>query len=90
MRKLFGTDGIRAVAGAFRTQLASRRAHVEKLTAQLDALSPIKILERGYALVFDANGVLVKDAARLSPGTAVSARVARGTFTAEVKSTRRD
>jgi exodeoxyribonuclease VII large subunit len=82
--------GTEAVAGAFRMQLASRRAHVERLTAQLEALSPIKILERGYALVFDSNGALVKDATQLAPGTEVSARVAHGTFTAEVKSTGRN
>jgi exodeoxyribonuclease VII large subunit len=50
----------------------------------------MKILERGYALVFDANGMLVKDAAQLAPGAEISARVARGTFAAEVKSTKRD
>jgi exodeoxyribonuclease VII large subunit len=56
----------------------------------LEALSPVKILERGYALVFDASGTLIKDAAQVSPGTEVTARVARGTFTAEVKSSKRD
>ncbi len=70
--------------------LAARRAHTERLTAQLEALSPIKILERGYALVFDSTGALVKDASQLEPGTAISARVARGSFTAEVKSTNND
>ena len=60
--------GTEAVVCAFRTQLAARRAHTERLAAQLDALSPVKILERGYALVFDANGALVKDATKLAPG----------------------
>jgi exodeoxyribonuclease VII large subunit len=82
-----GTD---AVVSAFRAQLASSHAHAERLTAQLEALSPVKILERGYALVFDASGTLIKDAAQVSPGTEVTARVARGTFTAEVKSSKRD
>jgi exodeoxyribonuclease VII large subunit len=82
--------GTEAMVNTFRTQLAMRRAHTERLAAQLEALSPIRILERGYALVFDANGALIKDAAQLVPGTEVSARVARGTFTAEVKSTKRD
>jgi exodeoxyribonuclease VII large subunit len=47
----------------------------------------MKILDRGYALVFDASGALIKDAAQLSPGEEISARVARGSFTAEVKKT---
>jgi exodeoxyribonuclease VII large subunit len=82
-----GTD---AVVNAFRTQLAQRRSVTERLTAQLEALSPVKILERGYALVFDANGALVKNAEKLAPGTEITARVARGAFTAEVKSTRKE
>ena len=46
--------------------------------------------ERGYALVFDQSGALVKDASQLAPGTEISARVARGGFTAEVTSTKTD
>jgi len=79
-----------SVVHAFQSQLAARRSRMERLAAQLDALSPVKILERGYALVFDANGALVKDATKLGKGTQVSARVARGSFTAEVKSTKDD
>jgi exodeoxyribonuclease VII large subunit len=51
----------------------------------LVALSPNNILERGYALVFDAAGNLVKDASQLHPGDEISARVARGSFTANAK-----
>lgn len=79
-----------AVVHAFQSQMAARRARAERLTAQLDALSPVQILERGYALVFDERGALVKDATKLARGTQISARVARGSFTAEVKSTRND
>jgi exodeoxyribonuclease VII large subunit len=75
------------VVHAFQSHLAARRSRAERLAAQLDALSPIKILERGYALVFDSTGALVKDATKLASGTRISARVARGSFTAEVKST---
>jgi exodeoxyribonuclease VII large subunit len=82
--------GTEAVVHAFRSQLAGRRATAERLAAQLDAFSPVKILERGYALVFDSTGALVKDAAQIRPGEQVQARVARGSFTAEVKSTRTD
>jgi exodeoxyribonuclease VII large subunit len=77
-----------SMARAFRTRLAGHAAQMEKLAAQLNALSPVKILERGYALVFDAEGVLVKDAGQLAAGAEITARVARGSFTAEVKSTK--
>jgi exodeoxyribonuclease VII large subunit len=48
-------------------------------------LSPVAILERGYALVFDGEGTLVKDAGQVSPGTEIRARVARGEIRAVVK-----
>jgi exodeoxyribonuclease VII large subunit len=64
-----------------------RKSRLERMTSQLEALSPLAILERGYALVFDASGKLVKDASDLSAGDEISATVARGTFTATIKST---
>ncbi|HEV7521360.1 MAG TPA: exodeoxyribonuclease VII large subunit [Candidatus Angelobacter sp.] len=79
-----GTD---TMVHVFQSYLAARRSRAERLAAQLEALSPVKILERGYALVFDANGVLVKDVSQLAVGSEVSAQVARGRFTAEVKKT---
>ncbi len=69
------------------TRLAKDRARITELGSKLDALSPVKILERGYALVFDEKGQLVKDASKLKPGGRISAKVARGSFTAEVKNT---
>jgi len=82
--------GTEALRNAFRARLAEYGARVERLAAQLDALSPVKILDRGYALIFDSSGALVKDATRLTAGEQVSARVARGSFTAEVKTARKD
>ncbi|MCU1311943.1 MAG: Exodeoxyribonuclease large subunit [Candidatus Angelobacter sp.] len=68
--------------------IAQQRARADHATAQLTALSPLNILERGYALVFDAAGNLVKDAGQLHPGDEISTRLAHGTFTANVKSTK--
>lgn len=79
-----GTD---ALVRAMRAALAAQQARLKQAVATLEALSPVKILERGYALVFDSSGALLKDASQLSPGDEVSARVAKGTFTAEVKKT---
>jgi exodeoxyribonuclease VII large subunit len=76
-----------ALASAARSELARRRARFEGLRATLDALSPLSILERGYALVFDARGNLVKDARQVKPGNEIRARVSRGTIAATVKKT---
>ncbi len=75
-----------AMAAAARAILFQRRSNLERLSSQLEALSPLAILERGYALVFDASGKLVKDAAQLGMGDEISATLARGTFTATIKS----
>ncbi len=76
-----------SLAAATRAQLREQRAALERRTASLAALSPVAILNRGYALVFDANGQLVKDAARLETGEEISARLARGRVRAKVTGT---
>jgi exodeoxyribonuclease VII large subunit len=73
------------MAAVMRTKLLQRRSRMEQLVAQLNALSPMAVLERGYALVFDASGKLVKDAAQVNAGDEISVRVSRGTLDAVVK-----
>jgi exodeoxyribonuclease VII large subunit len=75
---------------AMQSRLARDRARLEQLSAQMGALSPVRILDRGYALVFDSQGNLVKNATQLLPGDRISARVSRGSLSAEVKETAPD
>jgi exodeoxyribonuclease VII large subunit len=70
---------------AARTVLVQRSGRLNQLKGQLGALSPLAILDRGYALVFDASGTLLKDAARVKAGDEISARLAKGSLTATVK-----
>jgi exodeoxyribonuclease VII large subunit len=76
-----------ALISAARSDLMRRRARVEGLSGTLQALSPLNILERGYALVFDAAGNLVKDAAQIKAGDDIRARVSRGEIHATVRKT---
>jgi len=62
----------------------TRHARWQQLSARLEALSPLKILERGYSVVFDAAGRLVTDAGRVSAGEDLKVRLARGTLDAQV------
>jgi exodeoxyribonuclease VII large subunit len=78
--------GTAAVAAAMRNQLLQNKVRVERMARALDMLSPLAILERGYALVFDAAGQLVKDAGQVRVGEEISARLARG----EIRSTVRE
>ena len=76
---------VEALAASARQSLMRRRARLEQAGAQLAALSPVAILERGYSLIFDAQGALVKDAAQLAPGDPIQARLARGQLRARVE-----
>ena len=84
------TAGAGALVSAVRARIAENRATLGQMAGKLEALSPVKILDRGYALVFDASGALVKDAAQLRPGQEITGRVSRGSFLAEVKKTTRE
>ncbi len=73
------------LTSVMRSVLLQRRARLEALTGQIDALSPLAILDRGYALVFDSTGRLVKDGKQVSAGDDIRARLAKGEITATVK-----
>jgi len=75
------------LGSAMRAVVSHKRSRLEQLAAQIAALSPLAILQRGYALVFDSAGKLLKDAAEIGPGDDISARLAQGAFTATVKKT---
>ena len=77
-------SGTTALAGAMRNLLLTHRVKSERLQTALESLSPVAILERGYALVFDASGKLVKDAGAVAVDQEISARVARGMVRARV------
>jgi exodeoxyribonuclease VII large subunit len=74
-----------AMVSAARNVLLERKVRLERMDTALQALSPLAILARGYALVFDASGKLLKDAAKVKAGDEISARLAKGTLRATVK-----
>ena len=73
-----------ALLASGRAQLLRHQSRLQNLEAGLLALSPLNVLERGYALVFDAQGTLVKDSAQLQSGEKIRARLAKGEITATV------
>ena len=77
--------GTAAVVAAMRNQLLQNKVRVERMARALDMLSPLAILDRGYALVFDQAGQLVKDAGQVRVGEEISARLARGEIRATVR-----
>jgi exodeoxyribonuclease VII large subunit len=65
--------------------LRTKSEHLERLALQLHERSPLKVLERGYAIATDVNGNLLRDAAQVQLGDAVSIQLHRGRLTTEVK-----
>ncbi|WP_226847497.1 exodeoxyribonuclease VII large subunit [Bifidobacterium lemurum] len=59
---------------------------VEKAHASLTALSPQSTLNRGYAVVQTADGHVLDDAARVSPGDELTLTLKRGVLTAQATS----
>jgi exodeoxyribonuclease VII large subunit len=68
---------------AVRRALDRRRAAYAQGVARLDMLSPLRVLERGYALA-SHDGRVVTDAASVKPGDRLELRFARGRARATV------
>jgi len=66
--------------------VTAARARHDSLRLRLESLSPLAVLERGYAMVEDEAGGIVRDATKLKPGQRVKTRVGRGSFRSEVVS----
>jgi len=59
-------------------RLMRARSDLARQVAALSALGPFATLERGYAIVRDGDGRIVRDAARLAPADPLTVRLARG------------
>jgi len=70
---------------AMEAGLERRRHHVARLAAQLDALSPLRVLERGYAVPSGPDGRVLKRQAEFRPGEPFTLRVADGRVDARVE-----
>ncbi len=62
---------------------AARRAEIA-LAAKLDALSPLKVLARGYSLATDDAGELIRNAAQVAAGDRVHLRLEKGSLDCQV------
>ena len=65
--------------------IESARSRLGALDAQLNSLSPLSVLDRGYALVLDGRGVLVRSVRQVAAGESVTTRLSDGSFTSNVR-----
>ncbi|NVB80091.1 MAG: exodeoxyribonuclease VII large subunit, partial [Kofleriaceae bacterium] len=59
--------------------LDERRAELGRLGAQMAALSPLAVLDRGYAMV-QSGDTIVRDAAQVSERDRLHVRLAKGSI----------
>jgi exodeoxyribonuclease VII large subunit len=72
--------------GAIEAVIRRERHRADRLAAQLDALSPLRILDRGYAVPVGPDGHVLKRRAEFAPGAPFRLRVADGDVAARVES----
>ena len=70
---------------AVQIKLQEGRERLALAAASLDALSPLGVLQRGYAIAQDAAGKPLRDAASVNEGDAVSVRLAKGKLNTRVE-----
>jgi len=74
----------RLIAG-IRAQLQRNRSRFEIAVGKIDALSPLAILNRGFALCRDEHGIIIKNAAEVKCGDSVTVTLAAGQLNCEVQ-----
>ncbi|WP_144635094.1 exodeoxyribonuclease VII large subunit [Bordetella genomosp. 13] len=87
-------QGVRVLAEQLRRAharlLAARRTGLQSAAAHLRAFDPQHTLARGYAIVRDADGAIVRDAAQLAAGQRLDLSLARGVAEVEVTQVRQE
>jgi exodeoxyribonuclease VII large subunit len=68
--------------------LNTKRRRVESASLQLNERSPFQLLERGYAIAYDASGKVLRSPDQVALGEDISVRLARGQLDATVRGRR--
>ena len=88
-RMLLDHSAQKLTAAAQRNFTGQKQRFV-RLTAKLDALSPLKVLSRGYSLVMDTGGHVVQRAGQVRIGDTVDIKLHQGSLTASVTKTQEE
>jgi len=81
------TVGGAALEAAARARLDEARGRLAVAAAALDAMSPLAVLGRGYALATDARGRVLRTSRGVSAGEGVRVRLAEGALRCRVEET---
>jgi exodeoxyribonuclease VII large subunit len=72
------------LSAAHQRKLSQSRQRYVALAAKLDAMSPLKVLGRGYAMVRQEDGGLVQSVRQVEPGDALNITLCDGVLRAEI------
>ncbi len=75
------------LTGGLERNLSQRKEKLARLAASLDALSPLKVLGRGYAIARKEDGTLIASARDGSPGERFRLRLSDGGLNCKIEST---
>lgn len=64
--------------------IVAKEKDFSHLVSTLEALSPLKIMDRGYSLVYSKQNKLIKMVKQLKPNEQIKVKVSDGTFTCKV------
>jgi exodeoxyribonuclease VII large subunit len=70
--------------GVGRTMVSSRRIDLDRAESKVHALSPVRVLERGYALVYGPDGRLLRASNEVQQDEQITARLHQGSVRAKV------
>jgi exodeoxyribonuclease VII large subunit len=85
-REILARNNLGLVSG-IKARMQRLRARFELAVGKIDALSPLAILKRGFALCRDSKGAIVKKATDVSPGEMVQVTLASGELDCRVENT---
>ncbi len=77
-RRLFLAESARRLEAGVASATQQRRQALAALAAQIELLNPQRTLERGYAMVTDGHGKIVRSPSQLHPRTVVTMQLAEG------------
>jgi exodeoxyribonuclease VII large subunit len=72
------------------TRLETAKQQLAMAASALDAMSPLRVLERGYAIAHDARGHVVREASATAVGDALRLRLWKGVVNCRVEDTRNE
>ena len=75
----------RRLASAMQRTLEVRQARLSSAARELNAISPLAVLGRGYAIAQDEKGQVIRRAEDTAPGQKLSLRLGEGRLNVEVK-----